>query len=783
MGTKRYFVTIALTAFFTLFIISAIFGQYSADKPVYLDAARTIDKRVEDLLSRMTLEEKVGQMNMPCVYEPALGDDIPSKTEACRKFTEGTYVKGLGPGGGFFTLANNILQEGPRQQAKYFNELQKIAVEKTRLKIPLIQVEEGTHGLMCAGSTIFPEGLTIGSAWNMDMVKEIYTIAAKEARAVGIHQLFTLVVEPNRDPRLGRNEEGYSEDPYLCSRIAESIVGAVQGDDISAKDKVIAGLCHYPGQSEPVSGLERGAMEISERKLREVFLPPWVAGIKKAGALGVMATYPSIDGVPAHSSYKILTKILREELEFKGLVLGEGGGLSTITWERIVETQKEAGILALKAGVDVGISYEPAYMIPLIESVREGRVSMELIDRSVRRILRIKFLLGLFERPYVDEEYAVEVSHTKQHQEAALRAAREGIVLLKNENNLLPLSKNIKSIAVIGPNADNARNQLGDYTSKVVTQDIVTILDGIKGKVSSGTKVEYVKGCKVLLTDLNEIKKAAKAAKSADVAVVVVGENDRRAVDNGKSVGTNGEGKDVADLDLTGLQQDLIKAVYETGTPTVVVLINGRPLSTRWTAENVPAIVEAWFPGERGGHAVADILFGDCNPSGRLAITVPRHVGQLPVYYNYMPSKDNKVNTRGYVNMNAEPLYEFGFGLSYTKFEYSNLQISPQETGAGGDVNVSVDVENVGKRAGKEVVQLYINDVISSMSTPVKELKGFEKTALEPGEKKTVKFKLTPEDLSFLDYYLVPVVEPGRFDIMVGSSSKDIRLKGSFEVR
>jgi len=763
---------------------SIIFGQNKSVTPVYLDPNELVEKRVEDLLGRMTLAEKVGQMNMPCVYVGGLGKDIPAKTEGCRKFTEGKHVEGLGPGGGFFTLANNILHEGTHQQAEYFNELQKIAIEKTRLGIPLLQTEEGTHGLMCSGGTIFPEGLGIGSAWNMDLVKEIYTIAAKEARSVGIHQLFTLVVEPNRDPRLGRNEEGYSECPYLCSRIAESIVGAVQGDDISAEDKVIAGLCHYPGQSEPVSGMERGAMEISERKLREVFLPPWVAGIKKAGALGVMATYPTIDGVPAHSSYRVLTKILREELEFKGLVLGEGGGLSTIMRERTVETQKEAGINGLKAGVDVGISYEQAYMIPLIESVREGRVSMELIDRSVRRILRIKFLLGLFEKPYVDEEYAAEVSHTKEHQDAALRAAREGIVLLKNENNLLPLSKNnIKSIAVIGPNADNVRNQLGDYTSRAITQDIVTILDGIKSKVSPGTKVEYVKGCKVLLTDLNEIKKAAKAAKRADVAVVVVGENEWSARDNGKRVGTNGEGWDVADLDLTGLQQDLIKAVYETGTPTIVVLINGRPLSIRWTAEHIPAIVEAWLPGEKGGHAVADILFGSCNPSGRLAITVPRHAGQLPVYYNYMPSKERTTKGRGYANMSAEPLYEFGYGLSYTKFEYSNLQISPQEIGVGSKVNVSVDVENVGKRAGKEVVQLYINDFISSISTPVKELKGFEKIALEPGEKKTAIFKLTPEDLTFLDYYLVPVVEPGRFDIMVGSSSQDIRLKGKFEVK
>ena len=768
-SAKLYFIV------FVLLIGASLYGQ----QLLYLDPKQPKEWRAEHLLSRMTLEEKIGQMNMPCVYEGGLGKDLNSKFEGVRKFTEGTQEQGIGPGGGFFTLPNTILFNGPRQQAEFNNELQKIAVEGTRLGIPLLMTEEGTHGLMCSGATIFPEGLAIGSTWNMDLIKDIYTVAAREARAIGIHQLFTLVVEPNRDPRLGRNEEGYSEDPYLCSRITESIVVGTQGKDVSSPDKVVAGLCHYPGQSQPEGGLERGAMEISERKLREVFLPPWVAGIKKNGALGVMATYPAIDGVPTHASEKILTKILREELGFEGLVLGEGGGISTLVYEHVVATQKEAGALALKSGLDVGISYEEGFMRPMIENVKEGKVDMANIDRAVLRILLQKFRLGLFDNPYVDPDYAVSVSHTKENQDLALQVAREGIVLLKNEKDILPLRKNIRSIAVIGPNADESRNQLGDYTSRVIIQDIVTVLKGIKDKVSSNTKVTYIKGCNVVGEDLNEIKKAQNAAKSADVAIVIVGENERRA-SQGK--GTDGEGLDVITLDLTGLQEDLIKAVVKTGTPVIVVLINGRPLSVRWVAANVPAVIEAWNCGEKGGTALADIIFGDYNPSGRLPITIPRSVGQLPAYYNYSQAKAERMK-QGYVGMNATPLYEFGFGLSYTTFEYSNLSIIPAVNGPEGEFHISLDVKNSGNRAGAEVVQLYINDVVSSVSRPVKELKGFDKVMLNPGEKKKVKFIITPEQLSFLDQNLKKVVEPGLFTVMVGSSSEDIRLKGELEVK
>ncbi len=749
----------------------------ASENSIYLDPGQPMEKRVEDLLVRMTLSEKIGQLNMPCVYESGLGKEASQKFDGCRRFAEGTYVPGIGPAGGFFTMANEILRQGAQQQATFFNELQKIALEKTRLKIPLLQTEEGTHGLMATGGTIFPEGLGIGSTWNMDLVRDIYTVAAREARAVGIHQLFTLVVEPNRDPRLGRNEEGFSEDPFLCSRIAEAIVHGAQGDGISAPDKVVAGLCHYPGQSQPVSGLERGAMDISERMLREVFLPPWVAGIKKAGALGVMATYPAVDGVPVHSSHQILTKILRDELGFQGLVLGEGGGIGTLEYEHLVPSQKEAGAWALEAGLDVGISFEPGYMNLLIQNVEEGRVARELIDRSVRRILRQKFRLGLFESPYVEVDRATRISHAETHRDLALRTAREGIVLLKNARQLLPLNRNLKSIAVIGPNANQPRNQLGDYIAHNILQEVVTVYEGIRRKVPPATKVTYVKGCNVVGTALNEISAAQKTAREAEVAIVVVGENERRLPD-----GTDGEGKDVASLDLTGMQEELVKAVHDTGTPTVVVLINGRPLSVRWVAEHVPAILEAWNCGEQGGLAVADILFGDVNPSGRLPITVPRHVGQLPAYYNYKPSKAYWIKHAGYVDMPATPLFEFGFGLSYTHFEYTNLQVSPQAIAPDADVRVSLNVKNTGTRQGEEVVQLYLRDELSSVTRPVKELKGFHKISLKPGEDQTVEFQLGPEDLCFLDRNLEWKVEPGTFEVMVGSSSEDIRLRGNFLV-
>ncbi len=776
-----------LAILITLVLPGGLHTQSSV--PIYLDPQQPIEVRVNDLMSRMTLKEKVGQLNLPCVYVDDLGKTIPEKLEACKRFAAGTQTSEIGPGAGFFTLADTILHEGTEQQVEYFNQLQKIALTQTRLKIPLLQDEEGTHGGMFSGATIFPEGLALGSTFDMPLMESIYAAAARESRAVGIHVLSTLVLELDRDPRMGRNEEGYTEDPNLGSHIAEAIVRGAQGPNINAQDRVVALMTDFPTQSEPMSGLERGAITLSERGIRQDVLPPWSAAITKNGALGVMAGYPEIEDVPAHASEKWLTAILRHELGFKGIVVSEGDGFGTLIYEGIVPTQKEAGILSLKAGVDLNITYEPAYMGPLIENVNEGRVPMELIDRAVRRVLELKFRLGLFEHPYVDLAQAKQVVHSSEHQQLALNAAREGIVLLKNDGNLLPLKKNLKSIAVIGPNADNAPNLFGDYSAQVVLQHVNTILDGIKSKVGPSTRVVYVKGCAVNDQDRRGFGQAVQAAKGADVAVLVMGEQSRREGDDAKGLPapTDGEGYDVASLDLTGVQEDLVKAIQATGTPIVLVLVNGRPLSIRWEAEHVPAILEAWEPGERGSVAVADVLFGDYNPSGRLAITIPRGVGQLPAYYNYKPWKSYWINggwthTHGYVDMPGTPLYPFGYGLSYTQFQYSNLRVEPSKIRTEGETHVSVDVENTGKQAGVDTPQLYIRERFTPVATPVEQLRGFERVALDPGQKKTVTFTLGPEDLKLLNKDTHWVMVPGVFDIMIGQSSADIKTKGMLEV-
>ncbi|HTQ56711.1 MAG TPA: glycoside hydrolase family 3 C-terminal domain-containing protein [Bryobacteraceae bacterium] len=762
-----------------------LFGAPVAFSQIYLDPQRPMAERIDDLMGRMTLKEKVGQLNLPCVYVNELGRDIPAKQEACKRFAEGTYTSEIGPGCGFFTLADEILHTGAQQQAEYFNELQRIACTRTRLKIPVLEDEEGTHGAMFPGATIFPEGLAIGSSFDLDLVKAIYAAAAAEARAVGIHMLSTLVMELDRDPRMGRNEEAYTEDPYLYSRIGDAIVRGSQGSDISAPDRVVAVLTDFPTQSEPAGGLERGAIELSERSLRENFLAPWIGAIAKAGGLGVMAGYPEIEDVPAHASGKWMDGVLRQELGFRGIVVSEGGGFGTLIYENIVRSQKEAGALALKAGVDVNITYEPAYMGPLVENVEEGRVPMALIDRAVRRVLELKFRLGLFEHPMADAGRAAEIVHAPSHQDLALRAGREGIVLLKNDKNTLPLRKDLRTIAVIGPDAENLMNLLGDYSPRQIPQHVVSILEGIRAKAAPGAKVVFAKGCDVLSEDQSGFPAAVAAARSADAAIVVVGENQgQNGVPEEKDPPTDGEGHDVASLDLTGVQEDLVRAVYETGTPTVVVLVNGRPLSTRWTAAHVPAIVEAWRPGERGGQAVADVLFGDYNPSGRLAITIPRHVGQLPAYYNYKPSKAYWIETlrRGYVDMPATPLFPFGYGLSYTHYEYSGLRLDSARIHPGGTAHVSLQVRNGGARGGTETVQLYIHQMAAPVSLPVKQLRGFERVDLQPGETRTVNFVLGPDDLQLLDRDMHWRVVPGEFEIMAGRSSADLPLKATLEV-
>jgi beta-glucosidase len=765
--------------------------------PPYLDPERPVALRVRDLLSRMTLEEKLGQLNIPCVYKPELGgrvdhtlvqqilaegtdantnDDLQLKWAACQRFVLGTQTtfKRLGPGGGLFGFGNNVLPVPPDQGAAYYNTLQRLATKETRLGIPLLQVAEGTHGLESSFATIFPEGLALGSTFNRALIQRIYATVMHEARTRGIHALCTLVIEPNIDPRMGRNAEAYSEDPYLCAEYARAIVTGIQGTDIAERDKGIAVLCHFPGQSNGLAGLEFNAVEMSERAFRTILLPPWEAGIRDSQALMVMATHPSIDvlgGVPAHASHELLTGVLRQELNFQGVVLGEGNSVRTILWKKVCETQKQAGRLALNAGLDVSISLEPGFMADMYDSVMEGSVAQAQLDQAVARLLRLKFRLGLFENPYVTAAAAPAASRTQSAQNLALQAAQEGIVLLKNEDSLLPLTKTVPSIAVIGPLADAPLDQLGDYIPKYIKHDIVTPLAGIRARVSAQTVVTYVKGVEVLNPDFDQIEAAVRAAKQASVAIVCVGE----------TAECNGEKKDVATLDLLGRQRELIQAVHATGTPTVVVLVSGRPLTICWTAEHVPAVLAGWFMGEQGGHALADILFGDINPSGRLPISFPRHVGQLPAYYFYKPSKAMR-RKAAYVDMPIEPLYDFGYGLSYTTFKYDNLAITPEETGPASQVTIRCDVTNTGRRTGTETAQLYINDAISSTTTPVRLLKGFQRIMLNPGETKQASFVLTPYDLSLLNRHLERVVEPGVFDIMVGKSCEDIQLRGQLTV-
>ena len=763
----------------------ALSAQTDSSKPLYLDPTQPVELRVDDLMKRMTLKEKLGQLNLPCVYVDDLGKQIPEKIEAVRKFTAGTYTSDIGPGSGFFTLLNTLQQKDLAWEVNYLNELQKIALTQTRLKIPLLEDEEGTHGGMFPGATVFPEGLAIGSTFDMPLINRIYAASAQESRAVGIHILSTLVLELDRDPRMGRNMEAYTEDPYLYAQIAKNIVRGAQGWNISAPDKVVALMTDFPTQSEPSSGMERGAVEISERSLRENYLAPWVSAFN-AGALGVMAGYPEIDDVPEHSSEKWNTDVLRHELGFQGIVVSEGYGFDSIVYENVAANQQQAGAMSLQAGVDMDITYEQAYMGALVEAVEKGIVPEALVDRAVRRVLELKFKLGLFEHPYVDLAHAQEVVNSKEHQDLALDAAREGIVLLKNEKNILPLSKGLKSVAVIGPDADNGWSQLGDYSPSVVPHKISTILEGIRQKVSPHAKLMYAQGCDVIGGKQN-IAEAVAAAKKAQIAVVVVGENPDNA-GKGKLSPTDGEGYDVASFDLTGAQEDLVRAVQATGTPVVLVLVNGRPLSVRWEAEHIPAIVEAWEPGERGGEAVADVLFGDYNPSGRLAITIPRSSGQLPAYYDYKPFKDYWIKSGwthdgGYVDMPGTPLYPFGYGLSYTDFRYSNLHVEPAQTYRGGNIKVTVDVENTGKRPGTQTIQLYLHEHYAPVSLPVKQLRGIERIALNPGEKKTVTFTITPQDMMLLDRDMRWRVAPGTFDVMIGNSSADIALTSSYEVK
>jgi len=720
-------------------------------KPIYQDATRPVAERVEDLLGRMTLEEKVGQM---CQLD---GNREPEKW-----LTEGHV-------GSFLHVLGQIT-----------NDLQKLA-EQSRLGIPLIFGIDAIHGhAFWPTATVFPTQLALSCSWNPDLVEEVGRVTAKEASYTGAHWTFSPVLGTVRDLRWGRVDETFGEDPYLVGALGSALVRGYQGDDLADRHTILACAKHYAGYPGTQGGRDAAEADLSERKMRSLYLKPFHEAVV-AGCATLMAGYQAIDGVPCSANRWLLWDVLRDEWGFEGFVVSDWNNIGWMhTLQKTCATMGEAVKRAVEAGNDMAMS-TPEFIETAVQLVQSGKLDVKHIDQACRRILGLKFELGLFDgNRYADLEAGGGVIGCAEHRAAALESAYQSIVLLKNEGGLLPLGDDLQRMAVIGPNADDVKAQLGDWVSWYARGDadgsarpresIVTVLDGVRRRAGAACQVDYDRGCAVADPDDETIDQAVELARGADVAVVVVGDDTT----------LNGEARDRADLDLSGAQQRLLEAVHATGTPTVVVLINGKPLSIPWVAEHAQAIVEAWNPGLEGGTAVAGILFGDRNPSGKLSISFPYHVGQQPVTYDQIPGWHGGK----YVDMPREPLYAFGYGLSYTTFAYSKLKVLTEALAAGEPLRVEVDVENSGGRAGTEIVQLYVNDVYSSVTTPLKELKAFQRVDLAPGEKKTVRMEVPYERLALVNQDMETVVEPGEFEVMVGGSSRDEDLlKGKFEVK
>jgi beta-glucosidase len=736
--------------------------------PPYKDPHLSIEDRVADLLSRMTLEEKVAQISGGGEENAGLIDNsgkLPYKT-AKEAFKE---------------LYSDESKIGPGERALIHNALQRYQMEKTTLGIPLIFYGEGLHGYMAYGSTSFPQALGLASTWDPVLVKQVFTAVGDEMGASGEEQAFTPVLDLARDPRWGRTEETYGEDPYLGSRMGVAAVKGLQGDAFFIdRHHVMATAKHFTAHGQPESGTNTAPANFSERELREFYLFAFEAAIREGRAGSVMASYNEIDGIPSHVNHWLLGRVLREEWGFRGYVTSDGEGLQMLYQVHGVATDAaEAARKALAAGVDYDLSDGSVYRT-LIQQVREGEVPVSEVDRAAGRVLAAKFRLGLFENPYVDPSYAEKITNSAEHQKLAEKTAEEAIVLLKNDGALLPLDmKKLKTIAVIGPDAADVH--IGGYAKDPGRG--VSVLDGIRARAGSSANVLYAEGCKITagkqgwagwfemnskLADPKDqqasIRAAVETAKKADVAIVVVGETEatNREAWSEEHLG------DRDSLDLLGAQDQLIQSIVETGVPTVVVLVNGRPLSINYVAEHVPAIVETWYAGQEGGTALARILFGDVNPSGKLPISFPRSVGQLPDFYNHKPSRN-----RSYLFTSRAPLFPFGHGLSYTIFKLDNLSVQPAKIAPSANATVRVDVTNTGNREGDEVPQLYIHQKISSVTRPVLALRGFQRVHLRPGEKTTVSFMLTPESLALWNEEMKFVVEPGVFDILVGTSSSN----------
>ena len=781
-------VAIAQTSDSVIYHLGWIDLNKNGRKDIYEDSAASIDRRVEDLLKQMNLDEKTCQTaTLYGVGRSRSGEEVPLKDELPtpewkdKIWKDGIanideHLNGWGPNG------KSVNATDVRKHVEAMNAVQKFFIEETRLGIPVDFTNEGLRGVAFSTATSFPSQLGIGTTWNKQLAREIGRITAIEARALGYTNIYAPTLDVPRDQRWGRVEDTYGEDPYLVSRMGVEMAKAMQENKVASTAKHFAVHSYNKGGRE---GQARTDPQTSPREVENIFLPGFKAAIKEAGILGVMSSYNDYDSIPVTGSSYWLTDRLRKDFGFKGYVVSDSASVEFLyNKHRVAADMKDAVRQAINAGLNVKTNFSPPndYIEPLRELVKEGKVTMKTLDDRVRDVLRVKFLLGLFDHPYVtDIDNSEKLINSPEHQRIALKAARESIVLLKNENNALPLSKEkIERIAVIGPNADDFTNAQYRYGPSKVRG--VTVVEGIKAKVGSNVTVTYAKGCDIIDENWPEseilstavtpkewagIQEAVAATRRADIAIVVLGDQ----------AATVGESASRSSLDLPGRQELLLQSVVAVGKPVVLVLINGRPMSINWANKHIPAIVGTHFPGVHGGTAIADVLFGDYNPGGKLTITVPKTVGQIP--YNF-PTKPN-AQAEGEKTRVQGALYYFGYGLSYTTFAYSNLKITPAKPTIAENVTVTVDVQNTGSRGGDEVVQLYTRDMVSSVTTYEKNLRGFDRVHLEPNEKRTVTFTLTPADLSLWDLSMRFVVEPGVFKVMVGSSSEDIRVTGEFE--
>ncbi len=761
----------------------------STATPAYKNPALPIGDRVEDLLGRMTLEEKVAQML--CLYpEKAQSYDAQKRFDPARAEASGVFKNGIG------RIERPSDDHGVRAEAEYTNAVQRFMTEKTRLGIPVLFHEEALHGLQGPDATSFPQAIALASTWDPDLAQRIFSVVAHEIRARGGHQVLAPVVDVAREPRWGRSEETYGEDPYLTARMGVAAVRGFQGVggphvERIGEQHVIATLKHMAGHGQPESGYNVAPANYSERVMREVFFYPFERAVKEAGALSLMASYNEVNGVPSHANTWMLRDVLRGEWGFDGTIVSDWNAIEQLMkLHHVVGTKEEAARTALEATVDIELPGIETYDT-LVNAVRSGRVREEQIDAAVRRLLRAKFMLGLFEQPYVDVDRAEAVSRTPEHRALALEAAQKAIILLKNERNTLPLDRTkLRSIAVIGPHA--AETLLGGYSGTPYTT--VSVLDGIRAKVGAGVAVRYAEGVRLTedstftrdpqphlsgersikrwqtdrvvaaspASNAARIRQAVQTARQSDAVVLVLGENEMLS----REAWAQNHLGDRTSLDLFGQQNDLVEAVLATGKPVVVLLLNGRALALHYVAQNVPAILEGWYLGQETGTAVADVLFGDVNPGGKLTVTFPRSAGHLPAYYNHKPSA-----RRGYLFDDMTPLFPFGHGLSYTTFSYGKPTVQPAQIHPDGSATVTVAVTNTGKTAGDEVVQLYIRDAVSAVTRPVKELKDFRRIRLDPGQTQQVTFRVTADKLEYFGPNMERVVEPGAFEIMVGGSS------------